>query len=239
MKRTIFLLVAVLFTIALNAQEREFFPVDWKAIEAFVADNPDSVRNLVKRMTAHEIDTTLTYEQRRLAFYGQSYISKGEESSAERTLFELFQKEKYKEVVESTKKSLEINPLSLESLNFTVMAMSRTIQGGDTLTYSPEEVQLYANRVMRILNTIATTGDGSKEHPFAVTKVSDEYNFMRYYLNLWEIKSQFVTIAERPCDGFMLQEASEYYGSLEIYFDITRVFELEGVSLSPKSKKKK
>jgi len=28
---------------------------------------------------------------------------------------------------------------------------------------------------MRILNTIAMTGDGSEDHPFYVTKVSDEY----------------------------------------------------------------
>ena len=238
MKKSIIWLIAFLFSITMDAQEKEPSPIDWKAIETFATENSDSLRNLIKQMASYDIDHTLTIEQRILAFYGQSYISNDEESSAERELPTLFHEGKYKETIESANKCLEINPMSIDALNYAVMSMYEIRQNGDTLTYSRDDIRNYTNRVALILNTIATTGDGSKEHPFAVTKVSDEYNFMRYYLDLWEIERQFVTtIAGRPCDGFKLQKGSEYYSSLDIYFDITRVFEIERVSFTPKKKK--
>ena len=47
---------------------------------------------------------------------------------------------------------------------------------------------------------------------------------MRHYLDIWEIKSQFLAGC---CDGFELGEMSEYYTRPDIYFEITRVLQLE------------
>ena len=80
---------------------------------------------------------------------------------------------------------------------------------------------------MRIMNTIAVTGDGSEKHPFYVTKVSDEYNFMRYYLDIWGYKMQMIT--NEGCDMFQLKEKSKYYSQMELFFECTRVFELENL----------
>lgn len=77
---------------------------------------------------------------------------------------------------------------------------------------------------MRIFNTIAMTGDGSAKHPFYVTKVSDEYCFMRFFLDLWEYKMQAAT---SNCDVITLNKTSKYYDKSQIYFEITRVYELE------------
>jgi len=87
-----------------------------------------------------------------------------------------------------------------------------------------QDAKHYFNLTFRIYNTIAMTGDGSAEHPFCVTKVSDEYNFMRVYLNLWKYSSQALI---GNCDVFTLEESSEYYLQPKIYFDVTRVLEIE------------
>ena len=123
------------------------------------------------------------------------------------------------------KKMLDINPLNLNALisscnNLIVMAKDSTQWKDVTM----DDVQPYLNRAMRILNTIAVTGDGSSEHPFYVTKVSDEYCFMRYYLDLWDYKMQAATSC---CDVITLDGSSEYYNKPEIYFEVTRVYELE------------
>ena len=89
---------------------------------------------------------------------------------------------------------------------------------------------------MRIFNTIAMTGDGSHNAPFYVTKVSDEYCFMRYYLNLWKYKGQAATAC---CDIIALDESSSYYDQPTIHFEITRVYELERMMFEGKKKKKK
>lgn len=224
--KKICLLVLVLF-ISTNivAQERELLPVDWESIRKEVKDNPQHVKNLVERLSAANLDTTLTYQERILAFYGQSFLTNDEEDAMRRDLDKQFEEGLYKECLATAKKMLEINPLNLAALNTTVfaiysMAKDSTHHYGVTM----EDARPYYYREMRIFNTIAMTGDGSENHPFYVTKVNDEYCFMRYYLNLWKYKSQSATDC---CDVFELDETSEYYSQPTISFEITRVYELE------------
>lgn len=231
MKKVILFLFALNCAVNLMAQSSEIFPVDWKAMKKFATEHPDSVRSLVKRMVAQELDTTLTYEQRRLAFYGQSYIINRNDADKESQLHDLYKDGKYKKVVECANSCLEINPLNLEALNYAYNAMANLRESGDTLSYSQDEIMYYGKCMMRIFNTIATTGDGSKQHPFYVTAVSDEYKFMRVYLDLREINCQFIVTDPMPCDGFKLKKTSQYYDSPEIYFEISRVFELESEGL--------
>ena len=123
----------------------------------------------------------------------------------------------------TAKNILSINPLNLDALIsagivLTEMAKDSTVQASGTPV---EDAKPYFRRAMRIFNTIAATGDGSEAHPFYVTKVSDEYNFMRYYLELWDYDTTAC------CDVFTLSKLSEYYIKPTIYFEITRVYELE------------
>lgn len=97
------------------------------------------------------------------------------------------------------------------------MAISEMNKKGDT-SHTIAEGQIFYNIVMRIFNTIAYTGYGTKENPFYITKVSDEYAFMRYYLDLWEYGTQSL---EGTCDVFELSETSKYYQEPKIYFDAT------------------
>ena len=149
-----------------------------------------------------------------------------------RDLDKLYRDSKYEECLAASKKLLEKNPVSMKALFNAAMAISQMLNDS-TRHYDVtlKEGQVYYNRLSRIFNTIATTGYGTKEHPFFVTAVSDEYLFMRYYLEIWEIKSQFL---EGCCDGFELGEMSEYYTRPDIYFEITRVLQLESEMLQGK-----
>ena len=88
---------------------------------------------------------------------------------------------------------------------------------------------------MRLYNTIASTGRGTADEPFSVTCVGDEYSFINYYLNVWKIKGQSLVnigLDRMPCDIIHLGEKSEYWEEPDIYFDITRVLQLERQAFS-------
>ena len=88
---------------------------------------------------------------------------------------------------------------------------------------------------MRLYNTIASTGRGTAEEPFFVTSVPDEYSFINYYLDIWKIKGQsLVNVGKNkvPCDIIHLNEKSEYWEKPDIYFETSRVFQLERQAFS-------
>ena len=62
-------------------------PVDWKKIRNEVKDNPQRVKDLVMRLSATNLDTTLTYQDRILAFYGQSFLSNDEEDGLKTDMY--------------------------------------------------------------------------------------------------------------------------------------------------------
>ena len=231
--RHLYTFVFLLFiSTSIFAQEREILPVNWKQIKEEVNKNPQKVKDLVTRLSATKLDTTLTYQDRILAFYGQSFLTNDEEESLKDQMYNLKKKGLLQSSLETAKKILAINPLNLEALNHAgqilyAMANDSTSNSGIT----KEDAKVYFNRAMRIFNTIAITGDGSSQHPFYVTKVSDEYCFMRFYLDLWEYKMQAATSC---CDVITLKGTSKYYNQPQIHFEITRVYELEMLQFQKK-----
>lgn len=219
MKKIILIIVLVICSISSYAQDRELFPVDWEKIETTVATMPDSVKSLVQRLAGPTLDKTLTWDERRLAIYGQSIISGNKERGLVDKAIGLFNEDKYKEAIQVAQKVLEINPLNVSALNICQRSIGLLNKTGVT-TFSMSEGQIYYNRERRIYNTIATTGDGSIDYPFYVTSVPEEYCFMRYYMNLWEYESQSLV---GTCDEITLAETSEYYSEEKIYFEVSRL----------------
>ena len=234
MKHLYTLIFLLLVSTNIIAQEREILPVNWKQIKEDVNKDPQKVKDLVARLSATSLDTTLTYQDRILAFYGQSFLTNDEEEKLKIKMYDQKDKGHITESLETAKKILEINPLNLEALNHAgqilyAMANDSTANNGIT----KEDAKQYFNRAMRIFNTIAMTGDGSDKHPFYVTKVSDEYCFMRFYLDLWEYQMQAATSCS---DIITLKKNSKYYNQPKIYFEITRVYELERMQFLKKKK---
>lgn len=224
MRQIIGFMIFLLMPLTIQAQkEREIIPVDWKEVKKVAEQDPQQIKDLVARLSANQIDTTMTWQERILAFYGQSYLVSNDDLGEGMDLDKLMNEKKYEECLSVAKKVLKNNPLSLKALRHAAFSIGYMVKDS-THHYDVtiREGQIYYNRMNRIFNTIATTGDGSKEHPFYVTAVSDEYMFMRYYLDLWEISKQYAT---ENCDIIELRETSQYYSQQLIYFEITRVME--------------
>ncbi|MBR5653435.1 MAG: DUF4919 domain-containing protein [Prevotella sp.] len=204
---------------------RQIQPVDWKEVKKVADEDPQRIRDLVARMSADKIDTTMTWNERILAYYGQSYLTPNTEMSEGVDQDKLMKEGKYEECLALSKETLKKNPVSLKALSNAVFAITRMLKDSTNhYDVTVEEGQIFFNRMSRIFNTIAITGVGTEKLPFSVTSVSDEYLFMRYYLDIWEIERQSFT---GKFDVFDLKETSQYYNEKKIYFDITRVMEIE------------
>ena len=217
--KTKFFIITVLALVSgtLAYAQREILPVDWEELKKVVRDEPELVRGFVERLTAAKLDSLLTYNDRIIAFYGQALLSNNEEDTIVKDMTKLYNNGQFEESFEKAQEAIQINPLNIQALYTSAMAISKMNKNGDT-THTIAEGQIFYNIVMRIFNTIAYTGYGTKEHPFYITKVSDEYAFMRYYLDLWEYGTQSL---EGMCDVFELSETSKYYQEPKIYFDAT------------------
>lgn len=218
MRKTLFIALFALCSLCTWGQVRKLFPVDWHVIEQTTAQYPDSVKSLIKRLSAPTLDHTLTFEERRLAIYGQSILTEGKEQLLADLAKKNYREQDYKASIENAQKALEINPLNVTALHVYKSSIAESVKAGDT-DYTMDDGQIIHNREMRIYNTIATTGDGSEKYPFYVCTVAEEYCFMRYYLDLWEWSMQELI---GQCDVFTLTEASEYYAAETIYFDTSR-----------------
>lgn len=210
----------------LHAQdERVIIPVDWEEMQKVADNDPQRIKDLVSRLSANEIDTTMTWNERISAYYGQSYFTPMTELVEGRDLDKLLNEKKYEECLKGARELLKKNPVSLKALSNAAFSIASMVKdSANYVNVSIDEGQAYYNRMMMILNTIATTGDGTKENPFYVTAVSDEYLFLRYYLDIWEIESQALV---GHCDLLELKKKSDYYDRPQIYFEITRVLEIE------------
>ena len=207
-------------------EENETISVDWKEVKEVAEKDPQRIRDLVARMASSEVDTTMTWKERILAYYGQSFLKPNLEFTEGRNLDDLFEEGKFEECLVGAKEQLKKNPLSLEALSNAALTISMMLEDSThhyDVTF--DEGKEYFSRMFMILATIANTGDGTKERPFSVTTVSDEYMFMHYYFNIWEFESQFLT--SNKCDGFNLKEPNENYSRKQIFFDVSRVLEIE------------
>ena len=119
MKQLLTILTLILFLpVYTHAQEEsDFIPVDWKEIKKVAENDPQKINDLVARMAASEIDTTMTWNERILAYYGLSFLKPFSGFSEGRKLNELFEEGKYEECLSRAKELLKENPLSLEALS--------------------------------------------------------------------------------------------------------------------------
>lgn len=221
MKRVL-LSIAVLLSSLTAFAQMEIIPMDWAVIKEIVAEAPEEVRDLAQRLAAPELDTTLTFNDRVIAFYGQSILSDGKESSLVSQVSRLYSQEDYAGALGKAQEALDINPLNIRVLDLAANSAYMLCQAGDT-THTMDEAKLFFHREMRLLNTIAITGVGSEELPFCVTSVADEYDFMQTYLELYEYESQALV---GNCDVFTLKTGSKYYEEKTIWFDASRPLEL-------------
>ena len=199
--------------------------VNWDKIKAEVNANPQHVQQLVDILINVDADTTLTAEDKILAVYGRTYLNKGRDLLMEFDMSKARNEGKFDKAAAIADKVLASNPLNTNAIVSKIYHFRKlSTTEPDKSWMLSDSLKVYSVRLSRILDTIFMTGDGSKEHPFSVTTVGDEYNFLYFFLGLLEVNSQMLI---DKCDRLVLGKTNDVYSSPEIYFDITRVLEIE------------
>ena len=231
MKKSIIfaLIVSVFVSINANAQI-DIVSVNWKEVEAIARQKPDSIKSLVKKLTAKELDNTMTLQQKVLAYCGQSYISKSQETAVFNDMMLARERGENDKTITMAQKVLETNPLNLTAIDAIVSTIQKMEkEKKDVSSYASIDKKHYRVVLKRILSTIAVTGEGSKDKPFQTTSISDAKDFMKLHLELDTPTSHSInTKGKSPEVIFKLKETSQYYSEKSICFDLTRIQELDG-----------
>ena len=199
--------------------------VNWDKIKAEVNVNPQHIQQLVDILINVDADTTLTAEDKILAVYGRTYLNNGRDMFMELDMSTARNEGKFDVAATLADKVLASNPLNTNAIVSKIYHFRKlSTTEPDKSWMLSDSLKVYSVRLSRILDTIFMTGDGSKEHPFSVTTVGDEYNFLYFFLGLLEVNSQMLI---DKCDRLVLGKTNDVYSSPEIYFDITRVLEIE------------
>ena len=224
--RKLFAFMLLLLSLAVSAQtDKTFMSVNWDKIKAEVNANPQHVQQLVDILINVDADTTLTAEDKILAVYGRTYLNKGRDLLMEFDMSKARNEGKFDKAAAIADKVLASNPLNTNAIVSKIYHFRKlSTTEPDKSWMLSDSLKVYSVRLSRILDTIFMTGDGSKEHPFSVTTVGDEYNFLYFFLGLLEVNSQMLI---DKCDRLVLGKTNDVYSSPEIYFDITRVLEIE------------
>ena len=122
---------------------------------------------------------------------------------------------KYKDAYRLAKNALSMNSLSLTALRIAEWSIQRQLEAGSP-NFFESDAEAFHKRANSIYSTIETTGNGTQKMPFFITKVVDEYNFMRYYLELQEFSGQKQV---GTCEVIDLPQISQYYTKKQIWFD--------------------
>ena len=231
MKKSIIIAIIVSVFVSLKANAQlDIIAVNWKEVESIATQKPDSIKNLVKKLTAKELDNTMTLQQKVLAYCGQSYISKSQETADANNMRLARDRGENDKTIAMAQKVLETNPLNLSAIDAIVSTIQKMEkEKKDVSQYAGIDKKHYRVILKRILSTIAVTGEGSKDKPFQTTSRRDAKDFMKLHLELDNPASHSInTKGKSPEVVFKLKEPSQYYSEKTISFDITRIQELDG-----------
>ena len=228
MKQLLLLVTLILGVFAMHATdeaEYETYRITWSEISTLVENSPDSIKSLIDRAALG--DTTLRTKELLVAYMGKSFFGAspfGESRDARSALNE----DNIDSAMVLIEQAIKRNPLSLSNnYYYVVCALAQNPQISDYQAMQQDEnLKLAVTRFNLLLSAIYYSGNGSQEYPYKVTCVDDEYTFMSQCLDLPRPTNQSLT--KDGHDMFKLPaHSSTRYTGQEIYFDATRILELE------------
>jgi hypothetical protein len=231
--RQVFAFVLMLFVQTVLAQTGTgLMPVNWDKIRAEVETNPQHIKLLIDSLLNVDVDTTLTADDKMLIVYGNTYLTKGRDLSLEHEMQQIRDKGQFRKAADIADKILAINPLNTNAIVSKIYNLrTQSYVDPDSAQMVTDSLRVYTVRLLRILDTLFMTGDGSKEHPFSVTSKGDEYNLVEFFFGIHKIDDKMV---EGNSDHFVLGETNASYPTPDIYFDVSRITEMENSLSEPK-----
>ena len=90
--------------------------MDWKELKTLVKEEPERVRELVRRISTPQRDTTLTYPDQIIAYFGQSLLTNDSEERLVHAMDQAYSEENYAEALAQAEKVLAVNPVNIKAL---------------------------------------------------------------------------------------------------------------------------
>lgn len=195
MKKHLTLFLLLLCALTATAQEyRSFQTPDGNHIKQLCNSNPESIRSLVRRVATPNLATPPTTQECVLAYFGSSYINHEREQEFLQKMLTAIQKGEQERSLMLADEVLSVNPVNLTALIHKgrhIPEAASDVPARDISKNSLEGMRIIGNR---ILDAIATTGDGTEAHPFFVASNNDANYFMKYRLHKKGAKSTKVTV---------------------------------------------
>lgn len=228
MKQILFLFALIFspFTVqATDEAEYETYRIDWSEIADLAKNQPDSIKSLMDRVA--QGDTTLSDQEVLVAYMGKSYFG-GLPFSESRDACSALNEDKIDSAMCLIEQAITSNPLSLSNnYYYIICVLTKNPQITDYQTMQEDEsLKMAFIRFDMLLSAIYFSGNGSKEYPYKVTCIDDEYTFMSEGLELPRPLNQSLT--NDGHDMFNLPaHTSTLFTGQEIHFDATRILQLE------------
>jgi hypothetical protein len=192
-------------------KEKKFVKVDYESIKKEVEADPEGMVALANRAAAG--DPKLKLEDVAKAYYACSYFKGFCRPDSTMELHKLSSMGKYDELLEKLNEELALEPLWLGGL-MQKIEVCRTVGDIGELMQLDEVIQ-------HLLVAISKTGDGTKEHPYYVTSVDDEYILLRNLLCMEPLGQGLMG----HCD--VMKVETLHGEKRDVWFEISRVLEIE------------
>ncbi|MCH4155813.1 MAG: DUF4919 domain-containing protein [Muribaculaceae bacterium] len=191
----------------------QFIKVDFGSIKNEIEVNPEGIKKLIARVANN--DDSLKDEEVVKAYVGNSYLSENF------TKFDAFGLEgiEANKRIETAEKKLAKNPLWVDGLEILAYGYGEAGEMGKSRHY-------WGVR-RKIIEAMAKTGDGTKEHPYYVISIDDEYSIMSGILNVIPKKQAIIG----NFDVFNVNSIWDEKNDEKLYFEISRVREIEAENL--------
>jgi len=220
-KRTVLILLAIVLTMPLHAQQFSYTRVDFKTIQSAVKKKKSALYYPALFERYRNNDTTLSREEFRYLYYGYTFQNEYRPYAihdADSLVSDLMRKdnpaiEDFSVMQAHCREILNLHPFSTRTLLIAAIASSRM---GNT-----KDATLYYYKYNSILSAILSSGDGATEQSaWSVILLSDEVELIRWLDFIPSGKQQMIAMS--LCD-FIYVMANDY-GVEGFYFDISRPF---------------
>lgn len=204
----------------------------WDIIKKKIGGNMQLVRDCINRMLNDSARKSMNIEEKAIAFFGRTLLPEYEKNHVGITEFQDVAEKAEDSMNQKTylaklNKFLERDPLNLQVLTakFAVLIHLDSI-------HTPQG-QRVKHLFVDILDVIANTGNGTKQKPFLVTCVPEEYLFITYELYGDNVIKQALIRDKVQMDVLYLDKKPKYFESDKVYFDVTLAFETERMEFGP------
>lgn len=184
MKKSVLLIIMIVWTLVSNASVRVAINVD--SIKTSVQSSPDDYRRLLNRFVV--ADTSLSVDELAVVYYGAPFFADIKAGRYEEKIDEAYSKRDFNLMYLLSDNALRENPVSLNLLAMTTISANNCEDAS-----SIENVGNMQLRMAMLVSLIMVSGDGlSVESPLLVTSEGDRLVYLMYDSNIEEIEDQSI-----------------------------------------------